>query len=372
MNVETWKLPFEAYQGSRPFLFVSYSHKDHEGVFRILLELSKKGYRIWYDDGIDPGNEWAEEIARALKTCSCFLAFVSNNSLASSNVRDEMHFAREHEKTSLLVHMEPVDLPESVDLRFSRIQAIYKYRYVEEEAFYKKLLHSLDACEPPLRDVPGSVGEIPDENSLLTINASRQQLEKSFDLVEAAYRNREHDAVALLGGHLLDDFRIVAKQDSQDVLLAGKINNLSVYLTDSGNDVKAMSGYETAVRIYLERIGKDDSDPFSIDNLAMTYNNIGRLYRKLNPTSREAESYYRKSLELFRLLCSGVPADRERWDRLGMAHNNLGNSLSAQGKHDAAREEYGEALRIYEELSKSGPLDGRMEKHLAEARQNLP
>jgi len=52
--------PFEAYQGQDPYIFVSYAHKDAAAVFGELERLRAMGCRVWYDEGIDPGNEITE------------------------------------------------------------------------------------------------------------------------------------------------------------------------------------------------------------------------------------------------------------------------------------------------------------------------
>ena len=56
--------PFEAYVGDEPYLFASYAHLDGAVVFPELIYLRDQGYRVWYDEGIDPGNEWPEEVAK--------------------------------------------------------------------------------------------------------------------------------------------------------------------------------------------------------------------------------------------------------------------------------------------------------------------
>ena len=72
---------FTPYEGKKPYIFISYAHKDSHRVFPILEELDRRGYRVWYDDGIAPGSEWPEDIATHLDGCAVFLAFVSNNSI---------------------------------------------------------------------------------------------------------------------------------------------------------------------------------------------------------------------------------------------------------------------------------------------------
>ena len=83
---------------SRPYIFISYSHKDSEKVVEIMNGLRKAGYNMWYDDGIDPGTEWDENIAAHLRNCTYFIAFVSKEYINSKNCKDELNFSRDIDK----------------------------------------------------------------------------------------------------------------------------------------------------------------------------------------------------------------------------------------------------------------------------------
>ena len=135
-------IPFEAYSGEEPFIFISYAHKDGAKVFEIITELHKKGYRIWYDEGIDPGNEWPEEIAKALAACDMFVVFMSENAAASVNVRNEINFALNREKPFLTVYLEKAQLPLGLELRMGDLQAILPWNMTLEN-FWRKLDKSL-------------------------------------------------------------------------------------------------------------------------------------------------------------------------------------------------------------------------------------
>ncbi len=130
-------LPFEPYKGEEAFIFVSYAHKDMEVVFNDLSLLHKKGYRIWYDEGIDPGNEWPDEIANALNASQCFLVFISNNSVKSKNVQNEINFAINRQKPFFAIYIENVDLPLGLELRMGNTQAILKWRMKQDYYWYK-------------------------------------------------------------------------------------------------------------------------------------------------------------------------------------------------------------------------------------------
>ena len=43
-----------AYKGNAPFIFVSYSHSDQLIVYKLIKQLHLDGFRIWYDEGIEP------------------------------------------------------------------------------------------------------------------------------------------------------------------------------------------------------------------------------------------------------------------------------------------------------------------------------
>ena len=63
------------YEGKEPYIFISYSHRDSKRVFPILKQLSDAGFRLWYDEGIDPGTEWPESIATHLANSTACIAF---------------------------------------------------------------------------------------------------------------------------------------------------------------------------------------------------------------------------------------------------------------------------------------------------------
>ena len=84
--------PIEAYRGSKPYAFASYSHKNMKEVFGVIKKLADARFRIWYDEGIEPGNEWPEEVGKALTGCELFLVFMSpcGNGFPKRAQRDQL------------------------------------------------------------------------------------------------------------------------------------------------------------------------------------------------------------------------------------------------------------------------------------------
>lgn len=134
---EILNVPFYAYKGDGQYIFISYSHKDADRVFPVIKKFNENKYNIWYDEGIDPGNEWPLEIERALKKCSIFLVFITKNSVQSRNVRNEINYALANDLPFLAIYLEETELIEGLGLQMGSTQAIMKYR-MDDAAFYYK------------------------------------------------------------------------------------------------------------------------------------------------------------------------------------------------------------------------------------------
>ena len=143
------KCSAKPYEGNEKYIFVSYCHKDKDKVFPIIEQLVKDGYRIWYDEGIDPGSEWPEIIAQHLNDCSSFFAFVTNNSLNSHNCRRELNFALLKQKHFISIMLEPVNMSYGTQMQLSATQSIFKYKIDNEDEFYNKIYNTslLDVCK---------------------------------------------------------------------------------------------------------------------------------------------------------------------------------------------------------------------------------
>lgn len=132
------KVPFDAYKGAKPYIFVSYSHKNMPDVFGIIKKLSDARYRVWYDEGIEPGNEWPEVVGKALLGCSLLLVFMSRSASVSRNVRNEINLAFSEGKHIIVVYLERTTLTEGMKLQIGTVQFINQYEMASKE-FVDKL-----------------------------------------------------------------------------------------------------------------------------------------------------------------------------------------------------------------------------------------
>lgn len=143
------KCSVEPYEGSQPYIFVSYRHDDKMQVYPYIEMLARDGYRIWYDEGITPGDEWTENIARHLEGCAVFIAFVTEASMNSHNCRREINFAVMREKTMISLFLDDVKLSAGMEMLLSGRQGIFRNKYDIAEEFISKLIgaEGMSACK---------------------------------------------------------------------------------------------------------------------------------------------------------------------------------------------------------------------------------
>ena len=146
-----------AYEGNLPFIFVSYAHKDSREVFDLIEKLAARGYRIWYDEGIEPGSEWPENIANHLLRAEMVLAMITNDSMDSVNCRREINYAMSKGKPLLSVVLEKTEIPAGMELQLSSQQSVLRYNFTDEVRFLDKIesCSYMDPCKiNPATDIP--------------------------------------------------------------------------------------------------------------------------------------------------------------------------------------------------------------------------
>jgi len=80
-------------------VFVSYSRQDEAFVSKLIGGLEAQGVPIWRDTtDIEPGGRWDFTIEEALDTATHILVVLSQASVTSTTVRDEINWALDEEK----------------------------------------------------------------------------------------------------------------------------------------------------------------------------------------------------------------------------------------------------------------------------------
>lgn len=101
--------------------FISYSRVDQDFAMKLANDLRQKGIEIWFDQfDIPTGALWDIEIEKALKLCSTFIVIISESSVGSKNVLDEISYAIDERKKIIPIKLAQCDIP----FRLRRFQHI--------------------------------------------------------------------------------------------------------------------------------------------------------------------------------------------------------------------------------------------------------
>lgn len=123
----------QAYKGTDPYIFVSYAHHDAEAVFPIINRFQQAGVNVWFDEGINPGARWREELAAAIENCAGFVFFLSQGSANSSVCWTELNFALDEHIPFLTLQLEKFPLPTAMRFAIADRQSIFLYGAIEAE-----------------------------------------------------------------------------------------------------------------------------------------------------------------------------------------------------------------------------------------------
>lgn len=148
---------YEIYEGDKPYIFISYAHKNDEQIEVIITGLQQRGYRVWYDSGIEGGSEWPAIIADHVQRCGCFIPFLTPEYMQSSNCRQELHYALKERRDILPVYLADVKLDAGLDMQLSPIHALHFERRRDADTVLNTLYDS--AILDPCLDVPAEVAE---------------------------------------------------------------------------------------------------------------------------------------------------------------------------------------------------------------------
>ncbi len=123
------------YEGNQEYIFFSYCHDDAPLVYPIIERLSIEGFRVWYDNGIHPGDNWPEVIATHLSKAKVCIAAISKASAESHNCRNEVSFAVANNKPFISIVIEDFPMPLGMQLQLSSSNYIKKNDYAQEKFF---------------------------------------------------------------------------------------------------------------------------------------------------------------------------------------------------------------------------------------------
>jgi hypothetical protein len=152
--------------GTSPYVFVCYAHDDREVVVEQVAWLRRAGIHVWYDEAIEAGSRWSDDLARAVDGCGAFVYFLSPRSVSSRHCLDEVHFALECGRPIVPVEIAPVTLTPGLQLSLGGQHRLFMRR-MEPAEFRRKLERGLReamaraSAEHPIESRPAGARRLP-------------------------------------------------------------------------------------------------------------------------------------------------------------------------------------------------------------------
>ena len=126
-------------------IFISYSHQDRDAVAWIDSVLEKReGFMVWYDKGLVPGEVYRKKIAKVIREAGYFIILLSNSSVNSDWVLDEVEYAKKLHKKILPIWIEDVAIPDDLDMILQRYHSLFWYLRSSDSQFEKSLMSMFD------------------------------------------------------------------------------------------------------------------------------------------------------------------------------------------------------------------------------------
>ncbi len=120
--------PFYAYLGRNDYIFAAYEKQDYAIVFRELERLFALGYRVWYEEDVANEGLAFEETCEKVRQCKLFIFFITEHAENSKELRRVVNYALDIEVPMLLIYLEQVELPKSLQLSTSHVAPIHRYK----------------------------------------------------------------------------------------------------------------------------------------------------------------------------------------------------------------------------------------------------
>ena len=123
-----------AKQLSDNLFFLSYSRTDAEFAIKLANDIRSAGKKIWIDKlDIKPGKPWHKEIQNALKNSKSILVILSQSSVDSDNVLNEVYYAIDKGKDIIPIKIDECEIP----------FGLHRLHYIDFKTNYNESLKQL-------------------------------------------------------------------------------------------------------------------------------------------------------------------------------------------------------------------------------------
>ena len=189
----------ERYEGAEPYVFISYSHADHERVLAIVTELKKRDYRVWYDANIEAGKQWTAELAEKIAECGLFLPFISRTFVDSEYCMQEVRHAKKKKRDMVPLWLAKNDLWEELEFLLENRQGFSLLSHTNDELYaWADSQRAFQSCRAGTAQTPAPLAEIVTQNRPAAPSGAFVGREDKIQAIEDAFRDGQ-TAVVLYG-----------------------------------------------------------------------------------------------------------------------------------------------------------------------------
>jgi serine/threonine protein kinase len=151
--------------------------------------------------------------------------------------------------------------------------------------------------------------------------------------------------------------------------LAASLNNLSALYVDQ-RPAQAAALYEEALTYQTQVAAVRPGDWDCQNDLALSYNNLGVVQKRIGHPA-EAAASYRRAVDIQRKLVRAAPAQQSYRRDLAVSLNNLGENQDKLGQAAEAVRSFQQALELQESLARQNPADVDLQSNLGGIYNNL-
>jgi eukaryotic-like serine/threonine-protein kinase len=166
-------------------------------------------------------------------------------------------------------------------------------------------------------------------------------------------RYAEADSLLQQSVGLLEELAGASTEPAYQQNLARGRNNLGVLLAAVGRPDEAEQTFRQALDVLFGLAKQYPNVPDYRQELAVSYNHLGNLWRDTNPA--KSESFYLQSLGLRDRLVADFPTTPVYRQEQAASYHSLGFVRQAAGRAEEAEKAYGQALTIEEKLAADYP-----------------
>jgi len=232
---EIYEAPVDlvSYEGTEPYIFISYSHRDSREVYPFLKLIEQEKFRFWYDDTMEIGEDFRAELRTKIEGCSAFLLFISEASMKSKYCGMEIITAFKNDKKIYPVYLDDaVEIPAALKMILETLQHVKGYSHSSMDKYVQKLIAGLPVETMRSLEVEdGVLVKCKDGSTVITMpsdvtavgesafkNCEKLERINLGDKVDMIRKEAFRGCKSLLELHLPDNIRFVGESAFRDCI----------------------------------------------------------------------------------------------------------------------------------------------------------